>query len=75
MSRSKKQTPKTSITTSETEKKNKQDANRKLRRIIKIQLKQEEDNLSKLREVSNIWSFDKDGKKYLINPSDKDLRK
>lgn len=75
MSRSKRQTPKTGITTAETEKKNKRNANRKLRRTVKIQVKQDKDKLSTLREVSDVWSFDKDGKQYLKNPSGKELRK
>lgn len=65
MSRSKKHTPKFGITTAQTEKKDKRNANRKLRRIVKIQVKQDKDKLSKLREISDVWGFDKDGKKYL----------
>jgi hypothetical protein len=75
MSRSKRNTPKRGITTSETEKENKRNANRKLRRKVKIQVKKGEINLSRLREISNVWSFDKDGKMYLKDPSAKDLRK
>jgi hypothetical protein len=75
MSRSKRHTPKRGITTSETEKGNKRMANRKLRRKTKVQVKKGDSELSRLREVSNVWAFDKDGKLYLLNPTRKDLRK
>jgi hypothetical protein len=75
MSRSKRHIPKRGITTSETEKENKRKANRNLRRKVKVQIKKGESKLSVLREVSSVWSFDKDGKMYLKNPTAKDLRK
>ena len=67
MSRSRRNTPIRGITTAESEKKDKQIANRKLRRIIRSKLQfrsVEEPTLSDLRELSNVWSMDKDGKSY-----------
>lgn len=75
MSRSKKKTKIQGVTTATSEKENKRGANRKFRRIVKLQLKSGEVLLSKLREVSNVWSFDKDEKKYNAEMSEKDLRK
>ena len=75
MSRSKKKTKIQGITTATSEKENKWDANRKFRRIIKQKVKSEKTELPKLREVSNIWSFDKDGKRYNPEMTKKELRK
>lgn len=76
MSRSKKKTPKVGITTAETEKENKRKANRKFRRVAKNRLKKNDSQLPKTtKEISDVWSFDKDGKQFLKNPSKKDLRK
>jgi hypothetical protein len=75
MSRSKKKTPITGITTAETEKKNKLEANRKLRRLNKIKMHKGDFNFFQLREISNVWGFDKDGKRYLKEPDRKDLMK
>jgi len=75
MSRSLKKTPKTGITTAETEKDDKRKANRKLRRLTKIQVKKGDNELTKIKEISNVWLFDKDGKQFLKDPTNKDLRK
>ena len=75
MSRSKKKTKKQGITTAPSEKENKQVANRKLRRIVKQEVKQGKTEISELREISNVWSFDKDGKIYNSEMTDKELRK
>jgi len=75
MSRSTKKTPKSGITTAETEKENKRLANRKFRRVTKLQVKKGSDEPSLTRELSNVWSFDKDGKQFLKKPTKKDLRK
>ena len=75
MSRSKKKTPITGITTAETEKKNKIEANTKLRRLNKIKMHKGDFNFFQLREISNVWGFDKDGKRYLKEPDRKDLMK
>ena len=76
MSRSKKKTPKVGITTAETEKGNKRKANRKFRRVTKTRLKKNDDELPKtIKAMSDVWSFDKDGKQFLRTPTKKDLRK
>lgn len=75
MSRSRKKTPIVGITTAETEKKNKLEANRKLRRLNRIKIHKEDFDLFQLREISNVWGFDKDGKRYLKKPDRKDLMK
>jgi hypothetical protein len=57
MSRSRRKTPKAGITTADSEKQDKRLANRDLRRKVrqgKLDLR--------VRDVSNVWSFDKDGK-------------
>lgn len=75
MSRSRKKTPITGYTTAETEKDDKRRANRKLRRITKVQVKKGDDQFTELREISNVWAFGKDGKRYLKNPTKRALRK
>jgi len=75
MSRSKKKTKIQGITTATSEKENKQEANRKLRRLVKEKLKRGEKDLPEIREVSDVCDFEKDGKKYNPEMSDKELRK
>ena len=75
MSNSKKKTKIRGNTTAESEKADKQAANRKYRRIVKQKVKKGDENIPKIRETSNVWSFDKDGKIYDSNMKDKDLRK
>jgi len=75
MSRSKKKSKITGITTAKSEKADKQEANRRLRRKTKEAVKQGKDELPKLKETSNIWSFSKDGKKYDKEMSEKEMRK
>jgi|TARA_B110000967_G_scaffold209020_1_gene263345 hypothetical protein len=75
MSRSKKKTKIQGITTAKSEKKNKSAANRTFRRIVKKKVESEETVLPELREISNVWSFDKDGKKYNSELTKKELRK
>ncbi len=75
MSRSKKKTKIHGITTAKSEKDDKQKSNRKFRRIVKQKLKSEETVLPKIREVSNVWCFEKDGKKYNPKMTEKELRK
>ncbi len=75
MSKSEKKTKIRGITTAKSEKENKQNANRKYRRIVKQKVKSNESELPEVREISNVWSFDKDGKKYDSEMTDKDLRK
>ena len=64
MSRSYKKHSIGGITNARSEKQDKRLANRALRRITKQQIKQGVETLPLLREVSNIWAMDKDGKKY-----------
>ncbi len=75
MSRSFKKTPRTGITKAETEKDNRRLANRKLRNATKSQVRKGDVEISTIREVSNVWAFDKDGKQFLKNPTKRDLRK
>ncbi|QBJ87830.1 hypothetical protein DDI74_16875 [Chryseobacterium gleum] len=75
MSRSRRKTPITGVTTAVTEKENKRDANRKLRRLNKIKIRKRDYDLFQLREISNVWGFDKDGKYYVKNPSKRSLMK
>lgn len=75
MSRSRKKTPIIGITTAETEKKNKLESNRKFRRLNRIKIHKGDFDFFQLREISNVWGFDKDGKQYLKEPNRKDLMK
>jgi hypothetical protein len=75
MSRSVKKTPKKGVTGAKSEKDDKREANRKLRRTNKVKLKAGDAEAKSIREVSNVWSFGKDGKRFLSNTSSKDLRK
>ena len=76
MSRSKKKTKIRGITTSPSEKEEKQFANRKFRRKNKAKTKEvDEDNYPKIREVSDVWAFSKDGKFYDKEMTDKEMRK
>ena len=64
MSRSYKKTPICGITTSESEKKDKQIANRRFRRNSHQLVKIGKEPPFRTREVSNAYDFDKDGKQY-----------
>tara|TARA_B110000305_G_C18963714_1_gene413915 strand:+ start:340 stop:567 length:228 start_codon:yes stop_codon:yes gene_type:complete len=75
MSRSEKKTKIRGTTTAKSEKENKQKANREYRRVVKQKIKSNESEIPGIRETSNVWSFDKDGKKYDSEMIDKDLRK
>jgi hypothetical protein len=75
MARSRKRVPITGITNAKTEKNNKRKANRKFRRLTKVQIKKGGVQITSIKEVSNVWSFDKDGKQFLHNPTKKDFRK
>ncbi|WP_185156041.1 hypothetical protein, partial [Fulvivirga kasyanovii] len=63
------------ITSANSEKQNKRKANRRLRRIVNQKVKEGEVDLPELKEVSNVWSFDKDGKAYNPDMGDKEMRK
>ncbi len=66
MSRSKRKTSIHGITMADSEKADKLAAHRKYRRTLKQKLEAEpETPLPVERELSNVWSFAKDGKRYL----------
>ena len=83
MARSKKKTPIIPNTKAESEKEDKRNNNRKLRRAVKQKLQVFEDTedlvLPELREITDVWDGAKDGKKFLKNKDledhDKHLRK
>ncbi|MDN5214420.1 hypothetical protein QQ020_20235 [Fulvivirgaceae bacterium BMA12] len=75
MSRSRKKTSKRGITSADSEKQDKRDANRKYRRIVKQQVNRGEEELPEVREVSDVWGFSKDGKVYDPDMREKDKRK
>jgi hypothetical protein len=66
MSRSCRKTPIVGITTAASEKRDKQLANRRLRRVVKRVLRDEPEAqvLPLKREVSDVWGMDKDGKRW-----------
>ena len=67
MSRSKRKTPIHGMTCARSEKQDKRFANRALRRIVKVRLHTRVDldavSLPVMREVYNVWSMAKDGKR------------
>jgi hypothetical protein len=65
MSRSKRKTPIFGYTTAETEKRDKRLANRAYRHRLKSQRPSENEVIPHRRELSNVWCFDKDGKRYV----------
>lgn len=73
MTRSFKKIPITGIAKTSSEKDDKRESNRKLRRKVRQNL-EEEDKIPLLREVSDVWVFKKDGKSYVKN-NEKVLRK
>ncbi len=75
MSRSKKKAKIQGITNADSEKENKRNANRKFRRSVKQRIIKGEDVLPEVREISNVWSFGKDGKRCNPEMNEKDLRK
>lgn len=64
MSRSYKHTTISAITTAQSEKRDKQLANRRFRRISRHRVKIDKEPLIDLDEISDIWDFQKDGKRY-----------
>lgn len=65
MSRSRKKTPVSGITTARSEKQDKRLANRRLRRATNAKLASGADSslLPVANDVGNVWCFDKDGKR------------
>lgn len=66
MSRSFKHTTISAITTATSEKRDKQLANRRFRRISRHRVRIEAEPLVHLNEISDIWDFQKDGKRYFF---------
>jgi hypothetical protein len=62
MSHSRRKTPVFGMTTAQSEKEDKRTANRKFRRATRRNVN---DPPTRVREVADVWSFAKDGKKYL----------
>ena len=76
MSRSRRHTLIFGITTSRSEKDDKRQANRRLRRRVRVELRVKQwERLPLLRELSNVWSFDKDGKRFWREATPADMRK
>jgi len=78
MARSRKKTPIAGIASAKSEKADKLAAHRKERRKVRSRLSTdaEPEILPHRREVGNVWSFAKDGKKYQTGrPDPRDLRK
>jgi hypothetical protein len=75
MSNSRKKTPIHGITICESEKQDKRLANRQFRRVVKQKVKLQEEIFPEKRELSNVWSFGKDGKVYYNKLNDKVFRK
>jgi hypothetical protein len=64
MSRSYRKKPIRSITTAQSEKKDKKMWHRKLRRKCRSEIENGAEVLPHFREISNVWDFQKDGKCY-----------
>ena len=75
MTRSRKRTPVFGITTAKSEKYDKRKANRRLRTKQKQAARQGNEVLPVLREVSDVWGFRKDGKRYRTKATRKEMRK
>jgi len=75
MSRSKKKTRIHGNTTAASEKEDKRKANRKLRRLVRERMRSRNEHLPRLREVSNVYSFNKDGKQFRREMDGKLMRK
>jgi hypothetical protein len=76
MSRSLRHNPITGIAVADSEKYDKRKANRILRARVRVALARKDDPvLPVLREVSDVWAFAKDGKKYWSDAPAKWLRK
>ncbi len=75
MSNSYKKNPIIGAASIKSEKEDKQDANRKFRRIVKSQIKVNNFDFPLIREVSNVWCFEKDGKHFLDKEKQKALKK
>jgi hypothetical protein len=76
MSRSRKKSPAGGITTAVSEKSDKQMASRVARRVVREALARDPDGLlPEKREVSDVWTFAKDGKAWYGSEDPRWLRK
>ena len=77
MAKSRRKTPITGNTTEPSEKEDKRRWNRRYRRKVKevLNTTEDEDEIPKLREETNVWEGGKDGKRYIVDHTDRDLRK
>jgi len=62
-------------TKKETEKRDKTIANKRYRRLVKVRIAKRSETLPLIREVSNVYSFDKDGKHYYAKMTRLEMRK
>ena len=62
-------------TKKETEKRDKTIANKRCRRLVKVRIAKRSEVLPLIREVSNIYQFDKDGKHYYAGMTKLEMRK
>ena len=79
MSRSKKKTPIRGVANN-SDKESKRKANRLERKIVKQILHEHADKLDEIelpikREIKDVWEFNKDGKYFIKDATDEDLRK
>lgn len=63
------------ITTAKSEKKDKTHANRKLRRKVTQAIRERQEVMPELHEVSDVWNMAKDGKRFVQDCDDKWMRK
>ena len=75
MARSRRKTPIFGNTLAESDKGDKIKANRRLRREVRLALKNGEEEMPELRDVANIGWFAKDGKKYRDDLKPEEFRK
>ena len=75
MSRSYIKNKKVGYTKKETEKRDKTIANKRYRRLVKVRIAKRSEILPLIREVSNIYQFDKDGKHYYAGMTKLEMRK
>jgi hypothetical protein len=75
MSRSQKKTPTLGFSGSESEKKDKQMANRIFRRKAKQQVKTGKEPVSNMNEIITTWEMAKDEKRYVKDPKPQKMRK
>lgn len=68
MSKSVKHSPCTTVATHKSNKADKIEANRKLRRKSKQALAQDKEPIYRTREISDVWDFSSDGLAYWVHP-------